>query len=96
MTGASHVQMGDFDQAVDSLTACLEQNGGVVYANYLRGTCLLAAGKYEEAEKDFDAAITALMISVQSAGDITVMLGSARINATSSMLMCVAPSTPAP
>ena len=59
MTGASHVQMGDFDQAVDSLTACLEQNGGVVYANYLRGTCLLAAGKYEEAEKDFDAAIAA-------------------------------------
>ena len=59
MTGASHVQTGTFDQAVESLTECLKQNEGVVYANYLRGTCLLAAEKYEEALADFDAAIAA-------------------------------------
>ena len=59
MTGASHVQTGTFEQAVESLTECLKQNEGVVYANYLRGTCLLAAEKYEEALTDFDAAIAA-------------------------------------
>ena len=59
MTGASHVQTGTFDQAVDSLTECLRQNEDIVYANYLRGTCLLAAERFEEAEKDFDAAIAA-------------------------------------
>ena len=59
MTGASHVRMGDFDKAVDSLTNCLEQDAGAAYANYLRGTCLLAAEHYEEAVADFDAAIAA-------------------------------------
>lgn len=59
MTGASHVRMGDYDQAVDSLTACLEQDGNAAFANYLRGSCLLAAEKFAEAEKDFDIAIEA-------------------------------------
>lgn len=59
MTGASHVRMGDYDQAVDSLTACLAQDENAAYANYLRGSCLLAAEKYEEAIPDFDAAIAA-------------------------------------
>ena len=59
MTGAAHVQKGDFDLAADSLTACLRQNREAVYANYLRGSCLLAAEKYEEALADFDAAIAA-------------------------------------
>jgi len=59
MTGASHIRMGDFDQAVDKLTKCLEQNEDVVYANYLRGSCLLAAEKYEEAVRDFTVAIDA-------------------------------------
>ena len=59
MTGAAHVQRGDFDQAVDSLTACLQQNGEAAYANYLRGSCLLAAEKYAEAVVDFDAALAA-------------------------------------
>ena len=59
MTGASHIQTGSFDQAVESLSECLKRNEGVVYANYLRGTCLLAAERYEEAEADFNAAIEA-------------------------------------
>ncbi len=59
MTGASHVRMGDYEQAVDSLTACLEQDENAAYANYLRGSCLLAAEKYEEAIPDFDTAIAA-------------------------------------
>ena len=59
MTGASHVQTGSFDQAADSLTECLRQNQEIVYANYLRGTCLLAAERYAEAEADFNAAIAA-------------------------------------
>ena len=59
MTGAAHVQLGDFDSAIDSLTACLKTDGSTVFANYLRGSCLLAAGRYEEALADFDAAIAA-------------------------------------
>jgi tetratricopeptide (TPR) repeat protein len=59
MTGAAHVQLGDYDQAAASLTTCLQQNGKATYANYLRGSCLLAAEKYEEAMADFDAAIAA-------------------------------------
>lgn len=59
MTGASHIQTGTFDQAVDSLTECLRRNEGIVYANYLRGTCLLAAERYEEAIRDLDASIAA-------------------------------------
>lgn len=59
MTGAAHVYRGDFDQAVDSLTACLGVDQGVVYANYLRGSCLLAAEKYDEAIRDFTVAIDA-------------------------------------
>jgi len=59
MTGASHVRMGDYEQAVDSLTACLAQDENAAYANYLRGSCLLAAEKYEEAIPDFDTAIDA-------------------------------------
>lgn len=59
MTGAAHVQMGDYDSAIDSLTACLKTDGGTVFANYLRGSCLLTAERYEEALADFDAAIAA-------------------------------------
>ncbi len=59
MTGAAHVQLGDFDSAIDSLTACLKTDGSTVFANYLRGSCLLAAERYEEALTDFDAAIEA-------------------------------------
>ena len=59
MTGAAHVQLGDFDSAIDSLTACLKTDGSTVFANYLRGSCLLAAERYEEALTDFDAAIAA-------------------------------------
>ena len=59
MTGAAHVQLGDFDSAIDSLTACLKTDGSTVFANYLRGSCLLAAERYEEALADFDAAIEA-------------------------------------
>ena len=59
MTGASHVRMGDYEQAVDSLTACLQQDSNAAYANYLRGSCLLAAERFEEAIPDFDTAIAA-------------------------------------
>ena len=59
MTGASHVRLESYDQAVESLTACLEADQGVVYANYLRGTCYLVAEKYEEAMSDFDISIAA-------------------------------------
>ena len=59
MTGAAHVQMGNYDSAIDSLTACLKTDGGTVFANYLRGSCLLTAERYEEALADFDAAIAA-------------------------------------
>ena len=59
MTGASHVRMGDYDQAVESLTACLQQDQNAAFANYLRGSCLFAAEKFEEAIPDFDTAIAA-------------------------------------
>ena len=47
------------EQAEESLNECLKRDNGAVYANYLRGTCRLAVGKYEEALQDFDAAIAA-------------------------------------
>ena len=59
MTGAAHVRLGNYEQAVDSLTACLAANQEEVYAHYLRGSCLLAAERYEEAIPDFDAALAA-------------------------------------
>lgn len=59
MTGASHVRMENYDQAVESLTACLNEDANAAYANYLRGSCLLAAEKYTEAVADFDIAIAA-------------------------------------
>ena len=59
MTGASHVQLESYDQAAESLTACLKADQGVVYANYLRGTCYLVAERYEEAISDFDISIAA-------------------------------------
>ena len=48
-----------YEQAEESLNECLKRDNGAVYANYLRGTCRLAVGKYEEALQDFDAAIAA-------------------------------------
>ena len=59
MTGASHVRRGDYEQAVESLTECLKADQGVVYANYLRGSCYLAAEHYREAIADFDTSIAA-------------------------------------
>ena len=59
MTGASHMYLGEYDKAVESLTACLAQDAGMAYANYLRGSSLLAAERYAEAIADFDAAIAA-------------------------------------
>ncbi len=59
MTGASHVRLESYDQAVESLTACLKADQGVVYANYLRGTCYLVAERYAEAIADFDTSIAA-------------------------------------
>ena len=59
MTGAAHVQTGDFDRAEQSLTACLNRNENEGYAHYLRGSCLLAAERYSEALADFNAALAA-------------------------------------
>ena len=59
MTGASHVRLGSYDQAADSLTACLAADSEMAYANDLRGICFLAAERYQEAITDFDAAIAA-------------------------------------
>ena len=78
MTGAAHVQMGDYDSAIDSLTACLKTDGGTVFANYLRGSCLLKAERYEEALADFDAAIAAgeeVENSIYSRGICRMQLG---------------------
>lgn len=59
MTGASHIRRGDYEQAVDNLSACLATDQGVVYANYLRGICLMAAERYDEAIVDLDTSIAA-------------------------------------
>ena len=59
MTGASHVRLGNYEQAAESLTACLNADQGKVYAYYLRGSCLLAAERFAEAIADFDAALAA-------------------------------------
>lgn len=59
MTGASHIRTGNYERATDCLTSCLAEDRTVYYANYLRGTSLLALDRYEEAIADFDAAIAA-------------------------------------
>ena len=59
MNGASHVAMGNYETAVERLTACLAENPEEVYANYLRGAALLALNRFDEAEEDFTAAIEA-------------------------------------
>ena len=59
MTGAAHLYLRHYDQAISSLTACLEEDPTMAYANYLRGTSLLASMKYTEAIGDFTAAIEA-------------------------------------
>ncbi len=59
MTGAAHLQREEYDKAADSLTFCLEMDGDAATAQYLRGTCFLAAGRYEEALVDLDSAIAA-------------------------------------
>lgn len=59
MTGASHLHNGNYDRATECLTDCLAEDPTVYYANYLRGTSLLAAHRYGEAIPDFDAAIAA-------------------------------------
>lgn len=59
MNGASHLYMGNYSQAADSLTACLDTDPSVTYAFYLRGISRLAAEQYSDAIPDFDAAIAA-------------------------------------
>ena len=59
MTGACHMRLGQYDDAVDCLTLCLERSPENGFARYLRASCLLASNRFEEAVKDFDAAIEA-------------------------------------
>ena len=59
MSGASHVIMGNYETAAERLTACLAENPGEAYANYLRGVARMALGQLGEAEEDFTAAIEA-------------------------------------
>ena len=59
MTGASHLRLEQYGQAVDCLTMCVARNADDGFARYLRASSLLALGRFEEAAADFDAAIAA-------------------------------------
>ena len=59
MTGASFTRLGEYIRGAQVLTMALKQNPKDVYAAYLRGSCLLASGDYQNAAADFDACIAA-------------------------------------
>ncbi len=59
MTGAAHMRQKEYDEAVECLTLCMERSPKNGFAGYLRGSCLLALGHFEEAIVDFDAALEA-------------------------------------
>ena len=59
MTGASHMRLQEYSEAVECLTHSLELDAENGFAYYLRGSCLLALGRFREATEDFDAALEA-------------------------------------
>ncbi len=59
MTGASHMRMEQYNEAVECLSMCMERTPQNSFAVYLRGSCLLAMGRFDEAIVDFDAALAA-------------------------------------
>lgn len=59
VTGASHLALADYKAAVTSLTTGIDTGDTDPYARYLRGSALLALGKFETALSDFDVTVAA-------------------------------------
>lgn len=59
VTGASHLALAEYETAVASLTTGIDTGDTDPYAHYLRGSALLALGRFETALSDFDEAVSA-------------------------------------
>jgi len=55
--GASMMQLGRYEEAVETLTQCIEINPALPGSHYYRGVSYLSLEKYEEAIADFTASI---------------------------------------
>lgn len=55
LTGSSHMMLGDYARAAETLTLSLERQDDP-YVRYLRGTCLMTQKQYREALEDFRTA----------------------------------------
>ena len=53
------MRMEQYNEAVECLSMCMERTPQNSFAVYLRGSCLLAMGRFDEAIVDFDAALAA-------------------------------------
>lgn len=57
ITGASHLALAEYDAAVTCLTTGIDTGDEDPYARYLRGSALLAKGKFERALTDFNVTV---------------------------------------